>query len=725
MSASAPPARARFVARASVHAAFGLLALSVCAAQELAPRPALEFLGERALENDTFLPVSAAAETSLAKGDRAWLARDTGQRDAAFDAWHAALAESASGDAVRAALALDAAHPEGVLADPAQLRARCVTGVELAVAERLALAGDDAQRAWTRRFDALAARALAESARDPRAWRAVEREHPRTAAAARAALLLADDAYEHGDAARARGWLARARAHRTQVPEGAAEFDTACARRAAVFDAAAAARDTGAQTSSELDTATALAPVAILAPTHVALLAPTRTGSSAPAPSETSVRARERTRVLNGACSAGENAFWIQTPELGLRVVDGRETARVELAPLCAHAGLALAPVFADRACDWPLVPASDGARVFLVLGRSSTSGDNALACVDGAELAWAWTRAGRTPPEDGGPAWFGPGRVEFQPGPVVSGATVFAQVRFWPAQHDADGPARDPDSNPDAEDGVDAGGWSAALDAGRIETYVCAFRARDGALLWSRFLARGALTESAQDRANLGIRVLPSPAAPLALGAAGLAVETALGTLSLVDPLDGRLVWTLRTARARGVERSNPRAAPAFDGERIVWRPADGPELAAFGPLASGDRVGASWSLASARLATLRLDPASAWLGGAPERCVCTCAEGAGWEELAAGASPSRSLDPGRRDPPLAFGRVTPRRALGVSETGLWLLDRTRELAVLDRRPLAAGDAGPVWVAGEFVAVLGEARVQLFRATAAPHDRR
>lgn len=686
-------ARARRTrARAARHAcALTLLASSVCAAQELAPRPTLEFLGERALENDTFLPASPAVETLLANGDRDWLASAANRRDAAFDAWHAALAASACGDTVHAALALDAARPAGVLADPAQLRARCVTGVECAVFERLALAGDEARAAWSARFDALAARAFGESARDPRAWLIVEREHPLTRAAARAALCLADDAYEHGDAPRALGWLARARAHHADARAERAEFESACARRDAVFGAGARGADTSA---NAFDTATALEPVA----------------SFALAPAAPSLRARERTRVLNGACFAGENAFWVQTPELVLRLEDGRETARVELAPLCARAGVVLAPTFADRACDWPLAPASDGARVFLVLGRSSANADNTLACLQGAELAWSWTRGGRTPPAGSELAWFGAARIEFEPGPVVLGRAVFAQVRVWPAaEHGADGPAADPDSQP-----VAAEGWGAPLDAGRVESHLCAFRADDGALLWTRLLARGALVEAAQDRPNLGLRVLPSPAAPLAASADRLAVATALGTLSLVDPLDGRVVLTLRTARARRGEVSNPRSRPVFAGDSLVWRPEDGPALCAFGPL-----TGPRWSLASARLELLPLAPGRGWLGGAPDRAVCTRAEGAGWEELATDARPVRSLDPGRRDPALPLGVVSPRRVAGVSESGLWLLDRTRDLAVLDRRALAPGDAGTVWGQGAFVAVLGEAHVQLFRATA------
>ena len=102
--------------------------------------------------------------------------------------------------------------------------------------------------------------------------------------------------------------------------------------------------------------------------------------------------------------------------------------------------------------------------------------------------------------------------------------------------------------------------------------------------------------------------------------------------------------------------------------------------------------------------------------LPGSEGRTIGVASGGRGWTRRRAGARLAASFDPGRRERVLPTGLVLGARVVAVTERALYLLDRTRELAVLDRAPLEPGDAGSLVLAHDRVWVLGPARIRSFR---------
>lgn len=652
-----------------------------------------ELLGVRALENDAFVPVSAAAAARFAEGDalfgavRAKAGGATGPA-AALDAWRAALVESATGDGVPAR---EARASGGWLTDPGgALAARVVVGVELALEERLTLAGAATRAAWRARFEPMAAVALADArAADDveSALAALERVFPSTSAAASAALALADTAYERGDDAAARAWLERAREHAVEP------FASALAVRARAFSGASSAADaSGAAGALRAARATHF-----VAETTVAL------------GDEDGFRAAEETRVQFGAVALDGDGLAVQSARRVLVRREDGDWARADLEELLTSDVGLPPPAFADRAADWVLRPAAAGGTLACVVGRSTDEADDVLLGLDARTLSRRFAHVGvaelvRAPACSA--AGLRPGRGEFAPGLAAAAGLVLAQVRIWPTPS--------PAATPGATDPAPAPPRPPRLAPGRIEAWLVALDPRAGAPRWARLLARGASRVAAQEKENLGITIFAPPPAPPGVEGGLVAALTGLSTWSVVEALDGRLRWTLRVPRAKAGEQV-PIAVPA-------------PRFLADGGLAAAGDDGPFLLRASARgldaahglALLLRPEPefleARAVLGVDAAGVVALADGGRGWVERRAGALVGASFDPGPRERVLAAGVVLEERVVAVTERALYLLDRGRGLAVLDRAPLAPGDAGAVHLEGDRVWVLGPARIRSFR---------
>src|SRR5688572_26393420 len=189
-------------------------------------------LGEGPLQNDVFLPTSREAEAELARGDEAYagLLRQeptqggAGQRVwlTALEPWHAALGASQAGDAV-AVRPWKGTQPDqdSPWPDPDGTAGgglggrpiRRTESVENAVLRRLIALAPEGRQAWLERFSGLAQDELAAAGRVPGLLAGVERAHPGTPAAGRAALTLAERELEAGRWELAQTWLERADRH--------------------------------------------------------------------------------------------------------------------------------------------------------------------------------------------------------------------------------------------------------------------------------------------------------------------------------------------------------------------------------------------------------------------------------------------------------------------------------------------------------------------------------
>lgn len=640
---------------------WGALALLLAAQQpgtDARPPPGL--VAERALENSTFVPVSAAAESALAEGDAPALlfladpARPE-PLERAFRAWRAALAQSEAGELVRRARAPAAPRP-GCAVEELAWAERSFAAVELALAERL---GAPALRAaWNAEHAALADAELASAGADPRAWRALERRHPCTEAAARAALRAHDEAAERGARDAAQAALARARLHLGDAATPAWSAAFAAREGAPAVDGARAALADG------------LTGVAV--------------EEQWPWSSALDLRPREGTRVRAGAARVADDpageTLWLQGAAELWRVRRGVAPERRDLEALCTTAGVPIGAAHADRAADWPLVPAADRRTLALVHGRAGATLDNALLVFDAGDvgLAWGLWAGGRFGPRAAAGASASEGRIEFQPGPCLSDELVVVQVRRWPALAAGEAP-----------------------DSGRIESWLWALARADGAPVWERLLARGAAHEAHANQPNLGIAVLAPPAPPLSGRAGHVWAATGLGTLSQIDAGSGSGLRALLVPRWRADETAGDGAAlgRTEDGALVLGLH-ESPVLETVAPEA---------------LRPLRPGLPRAgrtWLGGRAERALFRAPDGRGWEEWDGTRRLAASLDPGRGDRALPTGLVGRERALLASERALWLLDRTRQLALLARVELGPGASGELVLAHGALWVLGSERV-------------
>jgi hypothetical protein len=362
-------------------------------------------------------------------------------------------------------------------------------------------------------------------------------------------------------------------------------------------------------------------------------------------------------------------------------------------------------------AWPWPLVPASDGRLLALVVGRADAARGNALVCLDpgagGRAPARRWSLcASATGQPDGTPEGLRElldgGRAEFQPGPVIADGTLFVQVRRW-----------------------GAASGSEALDAGRIEAWCLALELESGALRWKRLLATGADLAASRAARRGALRDDSHAAPPLAVADGRVLVSTALGVVALLDACDGRLAWALRYRRRTIADDGWLGASPAValapadagaarDGGWL-WAPPDSDCLYRTRDRADLDGRGVGLGLP-------RPLAAPAELVAGPGSTALVLSRAAGRVALASfdldSGATARALELGREERVPGAALCGAARAVVASERGLCIYDRTRGLRLLDELAWQEADAaGSVFARDDELYVVAPGRLTIVRA--------
>jgi len=667
----------------------GLFVLSVCAQtgeRTLGENPPLvRFTAEGALRNDTFQPTLRDAQVELRRGDELWRRvgppeeRDVTLRAEAFDAWQRALDVAGPHDAVFVA-DRDAETP--LWPDPDQTHDRRTEGVANSVLRRLASVTDADRTAWRERFDALATAALEYAGPDSEILGATERRYPLTSGAYQAALRLGDLALERGSFARADEWLTRALFHAVQPQEHAA----LTARRATLD----ALRPVRAEQSWERAQEVEFKSFSVLEPRR-----------------RSSVRARPRQRpgrgVDPGLAFLRDGSLVVQTPLNLARAAfidDARTTLRVDRFPLTSLVGSEWTPpVTMSDSAGWPLLPASDGERVALVVGRAGRQSSNALVCVGWqrsglvrplwSHLSFAVSGLEGTRSERSDQIPFA--RYEFQPGPVIDEECVYAQLRTLSEQDNE----------------------QAASD----ELWLFAFDKRTGDVRWSQFITRAADLRSERS-ARFSMGMLGTPAQPLEELGAKLFVGTNSGLGALYSTCDGRVEWTLRNRRRRIDDSGWPGSrrplvlrepVPAF-----AWAPFDSDQLYVLRAAADDGR---GVLLRSPEAIGEAEDLAAVGPDGAVVLGRAGSYRALGAWPLAGRRASSLYLGQGERFAGRAL--ASDERLFVSTDRALYLFDLERELLLTASAPLAPAPGGPnggdVYAQGDRVFVVGPAGLWVF----------
>ncbi len=507
-------------------------AFAAQAPQEL---PTLPLAGE-ALDNDAFLVHSASVTELLVRGDRLLVENGGGPPDAAraigaFELWRQALATSELGDAV----AWWASEDEAVSGVPT-----AVESVEAAVEARLRALPQELLGLWAGRFEA-----RWESVGDPLAAASEARLSPGTRGATRHELREADRALALGHALSMRTHARRARVHALLADD--AELVSAADRRIAGASALDPTSSGKPAASAPTDAPSPPGPLRL---ERQLALGPAQVPPSLIRASGRSASDRSSGGLFGGLCELPDGRLAIQGP-IGLLIVDpatGRGTAfdPTKLAAEALGSPSNATGTLVDP--PWLLRPAVSGDGLVLVEGRlqpydalgnvllklhtppplkNSEEGLEQLP-----ELAWALRGDRWAPPgaADGvlHPLLEGLAEAEFQPGPVVAGERVVVQVRRNP---------------------------------GSVEAFLLGLDATTGEPLWRRLVASGQDRTADAGRFASGVR---AAAAPLFEADDRVLVTSGLGTISLHDALDGRLIWSVR-------HRRRATADPSFSGLQAV----------------------------------------------------------------------------------------------------------------------------------------------------------
>jgi len=622
---------------------------------------------EGPLRNDAFVPVAAEAVAELELGDREW---ERGRPVEAFDAWQRALERSQVGEGV----ALRSQDPRApyIGRDPDGTHARRTEGVAVAVLRRLFAQDEGARGAWRARFEPSAEARLLEAETRPDALAALERAYPLTAGAFRAALRLADQALERADSEAALTWLERAERHAS----GAAESSALRARRdfARELEPGEPPAADAWQEALDLELESAL-------PLEGRVAVPR---SLEPAPLGRGIEP--------GLAFLADGSIVVQSPYLLIRIDAQGRLGRFPLSDLLGTPAR-LFPFASRGSGGWGLLPATDGFRVALVVGRSSPAHANVLACVTFDAQGFPvpqWTLSSETGLRRGGAEdgelVLGEGRWDFQPGPLVVGGRLFVQARQV-ADDEGEGGAR----------------------GDRV--FLLALDLATGAVLWERFVTKASDLSPDVGRRFGGSVTAPTSGQPLASARGRVFVGTNLGVAALFDAVDGRLAWTFKNRRRTWDEEGWPGSrAPLVDAAgdvpRVHWAPFD-----------------------AGHLYVLRLEPG---LGGAlldePPRAIgqgldVVAADAAGTLVLARAGGrralatwrpegSATSLYLGRAEQFTGAGLASSARALVASDAGLYLFDRSRDLFLFDFEPLTAPSGSPggtLYARKSRVFVLGE----------------
>ncbi len=564
-------------------------------APKLSAATAREIAGEGALGNPAILVNDETAAAALFDGDRAFgRARATGAQKtdqdlrAAFEAWQRALESSRVGAAVPFAPAPERAPPDA--GTPPHLDRRRSEGIEVAVLRRIASLTAVERAAWRARFEPQASdrlRALfASAARGAPGFAGVdahaaaveaglarlERDFPATNTAARAGFALMDLARAEGRTLAARTWYDRARRH-TQLLDSAAGLRAGTGAVGSVdgsvdWSAALAARQPsggldgfdgfdGANVNPQLaewERASAYDVRAALPLSDPYLPAAPNT------PGEMGRGLRPGLAWLADGRAAIQSAgrVLVLAPDGA-----GFELAFEPVSLLPDDIGEPTLPYSPPGQPGWLLEPAARGTSIAIVEGRATARGGlpnvllridlppalDGLAPPDGVrtalpELVWALRGELGTHRAAQGNADAAPAQrithaalanAELQPGPLWLDQHIVVQAR---------------------------------RGEGEIEGLLAAVDATTGAPLWVRSLVRGGERGPASSRFAPGLIAWGAAAPPVA-GERGMRIlaATHLGAVSLVDALDGRIIYTLLNQRAAGSE-------PLWSGARPVAVP-------------------------------------------------------------------------------------------------------------------------------------------------------
>jgi hypothetical protein len=676
-------ARSTFRARAA-RSLFALCFASA-SARALALQKPIEipplFAGEGALENDSFLPSAAAPAKKIAEGDRAFVkarASGTGAYEQALDAWHEALRISALDDTLAEDADL-AAILGALLPDPDHTRTRRSESIECAVVRRVRAIDPRVGDAWRARFDALAADDLAAAGADETRLARVAHDHPLTHAAARACLELFDLEFEKAELSLARAWLARAsEAARATAPPDAA-FAAAIERRASALRAVANMRSDGARDGEAWQRAEHVHLV-----TRVALGRDTTGGDRIHAP-----------RTRSGIARMDGDATIVQNADVVYAIGASGSVRRIDLASAAAELTLTFAPTFSDPQSNIRASPASDGEHLVVVAGRGLASRGNALLCfargASSGDLVPMWGYGDQAARVTGDAAksfdeMLEPGVWEFEAGAALFGDLVLVHARQWTSD----------------------GARAAAVDEGHVRAWCLAFDRATGAVRWKRWLAGGAVLASAGARGPGEARGAATSSADLGLSrwseradggaASGLFAEhvfisTELGVGVLLDAADGTLEWSLRNRRRASDGLARAGVAPLLTsacGEtrtsEWLWAPGDSDAL--YRVRDGADRDGRGVLAQAPR----RLRPADVVLGG--DACGCvgfdpSPLERSVWSDDEKSGARASSLSIAREESAPAAVLLSPARIAFATDRALYVCDRTRELALVDRVPL------------------------------------
>ncbi len=655
-------------------------------------------LSEGALDNDAFLPVAREAESLLARGDEGYaalLARGARAQDPqarrawleVLESWHQALARSAPGEGVSPRpwrgppeTSSPWADPDGTAGGAAEgLPARRTEGVEAALLRRLEALSAEARRLWSERFGPLGEDALAAAGRAADALSQVERLHPATSAAARAALARAELELESGRAAFALDWLERAGRHARLAAQ--AEIEQAVERRRA--PALEIARASAAAPEVEREPWRRASDLSALTQVPLADLR-ARSRGYRPQPGK---------RFQSGLAWMGPSLAAIQS-ESSLVVLEpatGRIVCGFEPLVLLAQAGLSVTATEPPwESPGWPCAPACSGGRIVLavqaeprVLLCVSLSAPELFGGPSLPQLEWAiasgviWAPGLGAPEPQALEGWPG---GEIQPGPLAWDGCAFLQVHA-------------------TEDEA----------PGTVRAHLVALDLATGRVRWSRMLARGSALARSSLR-FLAAAPVSTAAQPLARVGDRIFAGTHLGAAALVEACDGRLDWTFKNRRRTPPQAGWSGQTPvvfesplgvAFapvDSDRLYWLrgapPLEGQGLLLQPPQAIGDAEVLAESDARGALVLTR---------SGRERAVCE------WDAESGAVSEAAHL--GARESFTGTAAASSERAILATDRGVYLLDRTRDLYLLDFEPFPAAvpaPGGQVVARGDRVLVLG-----------------
>lgn len=707
-----------------MRAALSMLWLAASALGAAALQDKSLTLGEGPLDNAAFLPLDEAATSVLARADalHAALRGTTYDESSArrwrevFDLWHVALRDAplgalcpplpVAGGAQTTRLFED---PDGA-ADPLADRRR--EAVEVLVLRRVLSLDAAARGAWTQSQESLAeeARQLAQRGA---ALAEVERRFPATLAAARAALGLCDLEFEAARPGVAARWLERARTHVGLLAASPAALTRALDERASWL-AAESPTPKGAPLP-RMKGATQLESIAV----HPLDDGRRRAGGLR-ARAEPGLFVRPAMAFLDDKRALVHFAHSEQSQSLALYDFElGLQVARTDLTQLLRDRGLNVGPLLeALEPPGWPLAIATAGNVAVLTVGRRGSSRGNALVCLELGpnldpkgppilRLRWLWFDgrrvAGPGAPSDDPAARFE--ACEFQPAVHVEGERVLITVREY-----------------DLDD--QAGEFNARESSGaQIRTWMAALDLASGELVHRTWLGRGLEIQRSAGR-FFGARSPAASSAPIAVADGRTLVTSHTGFSALVDTLDGRVLWALRTRRRPAEERRWTGAAAFHDSSQRAWAvaPADSDQL--YWLRDSADLDGAGLFRAPPR----STEVASILLGASDGEALVLAPHGPQRALASWNARNGRTLVAAYLGADETFGGeglVADGRALFATSRGVCLVDLERELYLLDYAALERGRAGnrmnvsaggTLFAAGEWVCVLSPSALSVFK---------